>query len=456
MECFKVYSNEIAGRFDPLYLKNRNSIDNLKTKYQLIKLGDLLKTDVQYGANEIAIDRNRGTDIRYIRITDIDEHGILKDDEWKTAQKIEDKYLLNEDDILFARSGATAGKCFIYKNEYGKSIFAGYLIRFIFNNEKVNPKYIFYYTQLPRYKLWVLSIQRPSGQPNINSEEFKSFTIPLPFRKIQAHVVALMDSAYKTKKTKNAEVQKLLDSIDDYLFDQLGIKLPELKEQITYAISSGEVQDNRCDAYYYQPKFEDVEKAIRNGKFEVKRLKDSFKDDLIKGILPNGEEKKGETKVLQIKNILRNGLVNTSEYVSSKNIFKPEHKIKTGEVIVVITGATIGKVGLWYSNEDFYLGGDMVKFVTNDKSNPYYIQSFLLSQLGQYQLLREVTGATNKHLSPDDVKEIQIPLPPRPVQDKIAEEVKNRMQRVEELQKEVKEELEKAKQKVEKIILGNN
>ena len=62
-----------------------------------------------YGANEIAIDGDPQTDVRYIRITDIDADGNLQNEDWKTAKRVDEKYTLDENDILFARSGATAG-----------------------------------------------------------------------------------------------------------------------------------------------------------------------------------------------------------------------------------------------------------------------------------------------------------------------------------------------------------
>jgi restriction endonuclease S subunit len=87
--------------------------------------------------------------------------------------------------MIFSLWSGKAGKSFVFRRDYGKAIFAGYLIRFKIDTDKANPLYVFYYTQCTRYSEWVKSIQRPSGQPNINSQEFKSFRIPLPSRKIQ-------------------------------------------------------------------------------------------------------------------------------------------------------------------------------------------------------------------------------------------------------------------------------
>ena len=193
-----------------------------------------------YGANEIAVDGDPRTDVRYVRITDIDDHGNLRDEDWKTAERIDAKYALDRNDILFARSGATAGKAFIHKGD-GKAIFAGYLIRFRFDETRVNPSFVFYYTLLRGYRLWVRIIQRPSGQPNINSREFKAFEIPLPPPSIQNHIVTIMKSAYAQKNQKEQEAAALLDSIDDYVLKALGIEMPAVEEKRCFAVYASEI-----------------------------------------------------------------------------------------------------------------------------------------------------------------------------------------------------------------------
>ena len=185
---FVVYAGEIEGRFDPAYMRNISKIRSLKTPYPLTPIGKLLIEKPQYGANERAVDGNPETDVRYIRITDIDDYGNLLDD-WKTAETIDSKYLLQENDVLFARSGSV-GRAFVYKNQLGKAIFAGYLIRFKFDPEKVNPSFVLYYSFTKIYKLWLQSIQRTAAQPNINSKEFQSLEIPLPPLDVQNRIVA--------------------------------------------------------------------------------------------------------------------------------------------------------------------------------------------------------------------------------------------------------------------------
>ena len=187
-KCFVVHAGEIENRIDPLYVKNIPHFRNLKSSYPLIPLRELLTAKPQYGASERAVNGDPNNDCRYIRITDIDDCGNLLNDDWQTAEEIDLKYLLEDNDVLFARSGSV-GRAFIYKSIFGQSIFAGYLIRFKFDPAKVNPLFVFHYTLTKIYKLWVHSVQRTTVQANINSKEFQSIEIPLPPLDVQNRIV---------------------------------------------------------------------------------------------------------------------------------------------------------------------------------------------------------------------------------------------------------------------------
>ena len=218
-KCFVVYAGEIEGRIDPVYMRNISKIRSLKTPYPLTPLGKLLIEKPQYGANERAVEGNLETDVRYIRITDIDDYGNLLGD-WKTAEVIHSKYLLEENDVLFARSGSV-GRAFVYKSELGKAIFAGYLIRFKFDREKLNPSFVLYYTFTKIYKLWLQSIQRTAAQPNVNSKEFQSLEIPLPPLEIQNQIVAEIDKRLvhveKLRQEANTIVEQAKERVERIL-----------------------------------------------------------------------------------------------------------------------------------------------------------------------------------------------------------------------------------------------
>ncbi len=217
---FKINMAEISGdRFDPLWFLYLQNIS--KSKYPDIRLKKLLVENPQYGANEIGIERLSLIQPRYIRITDINAIGDLSNELGKTSNVIEEKYYLNNDDVLIARSGNTVGKSYLHKETGYKCFFAGYMIRFKIDLLKVLPEYLFEFTQSSVYKMWVKAIQRTTGQPNINAEEYQSLQIPVPplnkQKEITNHITHIRQQAQQLKdntkealKTASEEIEKIL------------------------------------------------------------------------------------------------------------------------------------------------------------------------------------------------------------------------------------------------------
>lgn len=143
----------------------------------MVTLDSLTLGKSEYGAQSASAeyDSNRP---RYIRITDINDDGTLNNDIVSSANIEDDqRYKLTYGDFLFARMGATVGKTYAYKS--GDQIFAGYLIRYKLNLQKIMPEYLFAYTKLEKYKKWVLLNQSGAAQPGINAKKYGSLQIPL-------------------------------------------------------------------------------------------------------------------------------------------------------------------------------------------------------------------------------------------------------------------------------------
>lgn len=133
--------------------------------------------------------------VRYLRITDITDSGSLNND-CVSADIKEDinKEPLIDGDLLFARTGATVGKTLLYKTEYGECLFAGYLIRYRFKKDIVNPRYVFHYTHSSKYFSWVKSSLAIGAQPNISAQRYNSLTIPIPSLEEQSRIVSILDT----------------------------------------------------------------------------------------------------------------------------------------------------------------------------------------------------------------------------------------------------------------------
>ncbi len=178
------------------------------------------------------------------------------------AEKWADKHLLLEGDLLFARSGATVGKTYLHDVRFDPAVFAGYCIRFRFN-DKVLPEFVYGFTKTDAYASWVGAIQRPAGQPNINKEEFKSLEIPLPPLDIQRSLVAELDAARAL-----AEASALNGRINEFLFETLRLERPQKIERSIFAVRLGEL-GKRIDAYSNQPRFRNLFKHLLGSAYTV-------------------------------------------------------------------------------------------------------------------------------------------------------------------------------------------
>lgn len=207
---FVVNRRMFEDRFDPKFNKDIAYIRDLSCVYPWISLDDVTIDNGQYGANEKAKDYQKG-DVRYIRITDIGELGNLKESDMKTAEYIDSSYMLHKDDILFARSGSV-GRCYIHKDMTAPAIFAGYLIRFVLNTNRINADYLFYYCNSKLYKYWVNTIQRPAVQANINAQEFRSMPIPLPPLAKQQEIADHISNLRQRAKGLQAEGNQILEN----------------------------------------------------------------------------------------------------------------------------------------------------------------------------------------------------------------------------------------------------
>lgn len=271
-------------------------------------------------------------------------------------------------------------------------------------------------------------------------------------------IVSIMQDAYAEKKRLEAQATYLLASVDSVLYRHLGIALPQQeKQQLPKRIfrkRAHEISNARWDAFFHKPTFLENLETINTSKFSIKTIHEVIVEKLTKGTLPKEEEKGGQSSVVQINSINADGSFDLSSLLLAAPIFENCQKLQTNDILIVITGATIGKIGLWKSDGDYWLGGDIVKFSTNASSVPEYVFSWLRSELLQKELKRRVTGATNGHLSPMDILLLPIPLPPLATQRKIAGEIANLRNESAALRAAAKLKLQQAKQAVEKLILS--
>ncbi len=461
MECFKVYANEIEGRIDPFYYRPefvQFYLQLEKTKFEIKSISEIAEK-VTSGATPLSKGdayTSKEEGIPFIRSGDINEDKNINFDEvLYIKDNIHNKLLkgskLKKGDVLIAIVGATIGQVSIYN--YDKEANINQAIALVRLKQGINPEYVkaFMISTLGQKQLD--RIKRPVARANINLDEIRSIKIILPSLAIQNKIVSLMEDAYKTKKDKEAEAQQLLDSIDDYVLDELGIKLPELKDKMTYVVWSEEVENNRIDAYYYQPKFEEVEKAIERGKFEVKELKEFIKiSNELENI--NNYESINYIDLASINKDL--GSIQEIRQISSKEApSRARQKLENGDLLISGLSGSLKSIAVVDKSELNFIASTGFYIIKNSENyDNYYLWALFRSPMYQSLLNRETTGAIMSSINREALLSLKIPLPPLEIQNKIAEEVKVRMQKAKRLQEEAKSILEEAKEKVERIILG--
>lgn len=174
-----------------------------------------------YGIAASAVERKADLPT-YLRITDIFDDGTLNLSELKSVDAPNsDKYILKPNDIVFARTGGSTGRNYFYDGSDGVFVYAGFLIKFSIDPEKVNPKYVKYYCRSKQYNDWVQSFNTGSTRGNINAQTFGNMEIPLPERKQQDYLVSILepiDEKIKNNKQVNDNLEQQAQAFFQELF----------------------------------------------------------------------------------------------------------------------------------------------------------------------------------------------------------------------------------------------
>lgn len=191
-------------------------IGEIPKHWEVMKLKYGLIEKMKYGASEEGIEFSEKLP-RYIRITDIDQEGNLKaTGKLSLSEEKSIGYILEDKTVLFARSGATVGKTFLYKKEYGRSAYAGYLIAAKTNNMILLGKWLYYFTFSNVYYNWTRQIFSQSTIQNINAEKYSNMSLPITNISEQLLVIDYIDKATKSIDEAIQAKQKQLEILEEY------------------------------------------------------------------------------------------------------------------------------------------------------------------------------------------------------------------------------------------------
>jgi type I restriction enzyme S subunit len=208
-------------------------IGKIPVDWEVEYLGENLAENPKYGINAASVPFNSNLPT-YLRITDISDDGrYLNNSPVSVNNSESSKYFLEEGDLVFARTGASVGKTYLYNLNDGRLVYAGFLIKLKPDNQTLNSVFLKYLTQNKFYKDWIIQNSMRTGQPGINGIQIKSFQIPLPPLSEQEKIAEVLSDTdlwiesteallAKKRQIKKGAMQKLLSPKEDWEVRKLG------------------------------------------------------------------------------------------------------------------------------------------------------------------------------------------------------------------------------------------
>ncbi len=212
-------SRAVTKGLDPDVPMNDSGVEwlgEVPEGWKVVPLKRLLDGRLEYGANQAAEFDDRSWP-RYVRITDIDPAGHLREEIFKSlAPEVAHPYLLAEGDILLARSGATVGKSFVYRESWGSCAYAGYLIRARCDRRSLAPAFLKRFTESEEYWQWLGSSFIQATIQNVSAEKYGELLVPLPPLPEQRAIAAFLDRETARIDALKAKIQKAIELLKEY------------------------------------------------------------------------------------------------------------------------------------------------------------------------------------------------------------------------------------------------
>lgn len=357
-------------------------VPNLRFKefqgeWEKTKFGDIA-TGFDYGMNAAA--KNYDGVNKYIRITDIDEASSTYTDKGIVSPDgvLTDNYLVNNRDILLARTGASTGKSYLYKKSDGKLYYAGFLIRA--NVTTHDPYFVFSQLHTHRYWRWVSIMSARSGQPGINSQEYSSFPI------------------YTTSIEEESKIAKLLSLLDERIATQNKIieDLKKLKSAIIdYAINSLNTDFAKFGSLY--------EMAGEDGTPTTSNA--SFYDN-------------GKIPFIKIDDLKQKYLTENKDFITELGLQKSSAWLVPTHSILFSNGATIGEISI--TTYPVCTKQGILGIVPKQNIDVEFLYYFMSSSYFKKAVSRIVTEGTMKTAYLKDINNILCPIPTKEKQQEIA------------------------------------
>lgn len=447
---FVVWRRIVGERLDPHFFlpEFAELLDNIQ-KIKSKKLGELINFSSETWDQKSFFEEN----FPYIEISEIDTlSGEIGNISWIKIQEAPSraKMIVKNGDIIVSTTRPNRGAIAkISEKENGFIASTGFAILRDLKNEEIDKNYLWCFLKSSYGLLQMLQRSSGGNYPAITTEELKNLKIPLPPLEIQQQIAEKMDNAFAEKKAKETEAEEILNSIEEYLLEELGIEAENGRGALQYAPTEKQM----C--------FVISRKDLENGSFlktPSENLKSNFElvafEDLFLSLTNGLDNRKyqddGEYKYITVGNIKDGEIAEEPAKFVNTNVKKGI--LKKSDVVITRKGS-VGNSAVCDTNDKQIISSEIFLVQLIEKISPEYFSFVNNSEIIQKQYREKSTGAIMPSIAQENLKSIKIPLPPLEIQQKISSEISKRREKAKKLQKEAKAVLEMAKKEMEEMIL---
>jgi len=399
--------------------------------WEVKKLKFLITEPLKYGANESA-ELNDKDCPRFIRITDIAEDGSLREETFRSLpHDLAKPFILKTGDILFARSGATVGKTFMYREHWGIACYAGYLIRARLKISKAIPEFISYFANSSIYWDWISSIFIQATIQNVSAEKYANLSLPVPPLTEQKSIAHFLDRETSKLDKLIAKKQRFIELLQE-----------KRTALISHAVTKGlnpdiPMKDSGISWLGQIPKH-----------WEVMKLK-YIVPDITVGIVVTPAKYYVNSGIPCLRSLnISSGLIKNNDLVfisPESNELHSKSKIYTDDIVIVRTGiaGTAAIVTPEYNETNCI---DLLIIRKSIKILSKYLYYYLGTHTTAYQVKSYSVGAIQAHYNTSTLAQLFIVYPELEEQKAIAHFLDQETAKIDTLIEKTKTSIEKLKE----------
>lgn len=415
----------------------------MRDDWKIVRFKDVLKSPLLYGINE-AVEDDNPENPRFIRITDLNDNDTLKDETFKSIPLENARgYLLKDGDILLARSGATAGKTFLFNEKIGVACFAGYLIRARLNKKIAYYCFFSHITRSYYYENWKNRVTIQATIQNVSADKYNQFSFYLPPLPEQHAIANYLDKKLSVIDKHISLLEKKRDT-----YKRLRKNL--INQTVRRGLNPDvELKDSGIEWLGKIPKHWEVKRVKELGKLSSSGIDKKIIED---------EELIKIVNYVDVYNNQRHELYNSDNYmVVSASIEKTKSKqLKKGDILITPSSETVEDIGISsVVMEDlietlfsyhilrirFYQHIDLIfkKYLFNN----IFVQNYFSSKS---------MGTTRKILNLSKINNLQVPIPPLSEQQAIADYLDTQTLKIDNILENINRQLGKLAQLKKSLI----